>query len=128
MTTSTSRRALLGGSALGLLGAPFASLRPAFAAPRSPYSRRRFQPLLRRRFRLLDGRRSWLLTLTEISDLSSSTRGDNKNFGLTFRSRTPGPPQGTYILRRPFFTPTKLFVVPSDATRRTYQVVIFRGV
>jgi hypothetical protein len=30
------------------------------------------------------------------------------------------------VLRRPGFKPTTLFVVPSDAQRRTYQAVIFR--
>lgn len=125
--TTTSRRALLGGAVLGVLGAPFASMRTASAAPRSPYSRARFTPLLNRRFRMVDGRRSWVVTLTEVGDLTHSAPADNRNFGLTFRSRTPGPPQGSYLLRRPGFAPTTLFVVPSDPGRRTYQVIISRA-
>ena len=47
-------------------------------------------------------------------------------FSLTFRSGSAGPEQGSYVLRRPGFRPTTLFVVPSDATRRTYEAVVFR--
>jgi hypothetical protein len=126
MTTTTSRRALLGGAFLGLVSAPFASLRPAFAAPRSLYSRVRFVPLLKRRFSLQFGRQHWTVRLTRISDLSHAAKGDNRSFALTFRSETAGPPQGTYVLRRRGFTPTTLFVVP-DASHRTYQAVIFRA-
>ena len=125
--TSTSRRALLSATALGAVGAPFAAMPEAVAGPRSLYSRVRFVPQRHRRFRLVDGRRRWTVTLTKISDLSRSAKDDNKNFGLTFVSRTPGPSQGTYVLRRPGFTPTRLFMVPTDASRRTYYAIVSRA-
>jgi hypothetical protein len=125
-SSGTSRRALLGGTALGLLGAPFAGERPAFAARRSLYSRARFAPVFRRRFRMVDGRNSWVVTLVRISDLKYCAKGDNRSFALTFTSRTAGPPQGSYVLRRRGFTPTTLFVVP-DAARRTYSAIVFRA-
>jgi hypothetical protein len=129
--TGTSRRALLGGTALGLmsglLSAPLAGLRPAFAGGlgrRNLYSRARFTPFFRQRFRLVDGRSSWTVTLVRISDLRYAGKGDNRSFALTFRSRTAGPPQGTYVLRRRGFAPTTLFIVP-DAAHRSYQATVF---
>jgi hypothetical protein len=67
------------------------------------------------------------MRLTEVSDLSSTLRGDDRSFGLTLTSPVAGPPQGSYVVRRRGFRPTTLFVVPSDAGRRTYQVVVFRA-
>jgi hypothetical protein len=123
--TGASRRALLGGTALGALTAAFAGARPAFASRRSLYSRARFAPLFRQRFRLVDGRHSWTVTLVRIGNLRYARKGDNRSFSLTFRSRTAGPPQGTYVLRRRGFTPTSLFVVP-DAHHRNYEAIVFR--
>ena len=45
---------------------------------------------------------------------------------VTFRSGARGPEQGSYVLRRPGFKATTLFLVPSDRDRRTYEAVIFR--
>jgi hypothetical protein len=68
----------VGGTALGLLGAPVAGVRPAFAARRSLYSHARFTPVFRRRFRMVDGRNSWVVTLVRISDLKFCATGDNR--------------------------------------------------
>jgi hypothetical protein len=124
MTTTTTRRAVLSGAFLGLVSAPFATLRPAFAAPRSLSSRARFAAMFRQRFWLVDGNQRWRVRLIRISDLAYAHKGDNRSFALTFRSSTAGPPQGTYVVRRRGFTPTTLFVVP-DPSRRTYQAIVF---
>lgn len=125
--TTTSRRALLGGTALGLVGGPIATSGAASAAAkprrRSLYSRSRFVPLRHRAFKLSDGQRSWWVTLTRVSDLSSSLANDDRSFGLTFRSRGQGPAQGTYVLRRRGFRSTTLFVVP-DPRHRSYQAIV----
>ncbi len=124
MTTSTTRRTVLSGAFLGLVSAPFATLRPAFAAPRSLYSRARFAATFRQRFWLVDGDNRWRVRLVRISDLPYAPKGDSRSFALTFRSAAAGPPQGTYVVRRRGFTPTTLFVVP-DPRRRTYQAIVF---
>ena len=126
--TETSRRALLRAGAFGVVAAPFVSVRTAFAAATTNlYTRSRFKPLLNATFKLVDATGSWSLTLNQVSDLPSAAAGDNYRFGLTFRSTTTGPPQGTYTLRRSGFTSTTLFVVPSDTSRMTYQAVINRA-
>lgn len=126
--TETSRRALLRAGAFGVVVAPFASVRTAFAAATTNlYTRSRFTPLLNNTFQLVSATRSLSVTLSQVSDLPQAASGDNQRFGITFRSSATGPPQGTYTLRRPGFTSTTLFVVPSDASRRTYQAVINRG-
>ncbi len=126
--TGVSRRSMMRVGALGALAAPFASARAALAAPPTNlYSRTRFGRRLNQRFTLVDGRSRWGMVLTRVSDLPRAARGDARQFTLTFRSRTAGPPQGSYTFRRPGFAPTTLFVVPSDASRRTYQAVINRA-
>lgn len=120
-----SRRLLLGAGALGVLAAPFASIESAAAArAENLYGRSRFTPLVNAKFTLVDVTGSWSMTLTQVSDIPQAAVGDIQRFGLTFRASAAGPPQGTYTLRRPGFTSTLLFVVPSDATRRTYQAVV----
>lgn len=121
----TSRRVLLRTSAFGVVAAPFASVRSASAAATTDlYRRSRFAPLLNARFTLVDTTGSWSITLAQVSDIPQAAAGDARRFGLTFRAASVGPPQGTYTLGRRGFAPTTLFVVPSDASRRTYQAII----
>ena len=121
-----TRRSLLGASALGVGVALFGSPPSAIAAVSSArlYTRTRFTPHLRKSFKLTSATGSWSMRLREVTDLPGARRGAKQSFGLTFRSSVAGPPQGTYTLRRPGFTPMTLFIVPSDAGRRTYQAVV----
>lgn len=127
--TDLSRRTLLGASAAGMAVATFApASEAAVAAGRHRlYTRGRFVRLRSKTFRFTDETGSWSMKLTRVTDLSHAARGAERSFVLTFRSAVAGPPQGTYTLRRRGFSPTNLFVVPSDARRRTYQVVINGG-
>jgi len=126
--TETSRRALLRAGAFGVVVAPFASVRTAFAAATTNlYTRSRFTPLLNKAFTLTGATGSWSVTLTQVSNLPQAASGDNYRFGLTFRTSVAGPPQGTFTLKRAGFTSTTLFVVPSDAGRRTYQAIVNRA-
>jgi hypothetical protein len=125
--THISRRGLLGAGALGIALAPFASAGAASAAPANLYTRARFRLLRNRTVTIANTTTAWPVTLTQISDLPPAAKGDNYRFGLTFRSATAGPPQGTYLLRRAGFTTTSLFLVPSDASCRTYQAIINRA-
>jgi hypothetical protein len=125
--TETSRRTLLRVGAIGVVLAPFASARTAFAAvttARGLYTRSRFTQLRGASFRLVGANGSWPVTLSRVSDLPHTRRGDKLCFGLTFRTKVAGPPQGSYVLRRSRFKSTTLFVVPSDANRRIYQAVV----
>jgi len=123
----TSRRTLVRAGALGVFATPFLSAWSALAAPSTDlYARTRFARLQSGAFTLVDATGSWSLTLTQVSDLPGAAAGDERRFGLTFRSTVAGPPQGSYTLRRPGFTATPLFVVPSDAGRRTYEAVVNR--
>jgi hypothetical protein len=130
--TELSRRSLLGGAAAGVVVATV-GLAPGAAAAVSPvgrahlYTRGRFLRLHRKTFRLTDETGSWPMRLVTISDVPQRRIGAEHAFSMTFRSAAPGPPQGTYTLRRAGFSPTLLFVVPSDASRRTYQVVVNGG-
>lgn len=124
--TDMSRRAVLGASAAGAaaLAVGLSAEGAAAAEVRDLYTRRRFTRLRGRKFRLTGPAGSWTVKLTKVTDLEHAARGEQRSFALTFRRLTPGPPQGTYTLRRPGFRPTVLFVVPSDRRRRTYQVVV----
>jgi hypothetical protein len=127
--TDTSRRALLFASAWGVVAAPFVGASAALAAAttkRDLYARDRFTSLRRKAFRLEGAGRHWRVKLTDVGNLANSRRKDPHAFSLTFRSGSTGPEQGSYLLRRPGFRATTLFLVPSDAGRRTYQAVIFR--
>lgn len=90
------------------------------------YNRGRFLPLRRKRFILTNGKVSWSVRLVKVSDIAGGARRDPRRFALTFTSSRRGPTQGTFTLKRPGFTPTTLFVVPSDDANRTYQAVINR--
>jgi len=124
--TDTSRRTVLRAGAFGVLLAPLASVRTAFAAGTvNLYSRSRFRFLLKAKFALVSGTSTWAVTLVKVSDLAGAPKGDDGRYGLTFSSATPGPPQGSYSLNRNGFAATEFFVVP-DATGRTYQAIVNR--
>lgn len=124
--TDISRRRLLGAGAFGLVLGPVVSGPLAAATTRTQdlYVRSRFTPLLGKAFTLNAKTGIWRVTLTEVADLAHPASGARHCFALTFRCRGVGPTQGSYSLRRSGFTSTTLFVVPSDAARRTYQAVI----
>ena len=126
--TGISRRGVIGAGAFGVALAPLTQGTEADAATtRNLYARSRFKPLIRKKFRLTGATSSTTVRLVRITNLPSATPGDNRRFALTFRSRTAGPHQGSYTLRRKGFKATKLFVVPSDARRRTFEAVINRA-
>jgi hypothetical protein len=127
--TSTTRRALLGASALGVLLAPVLLAPEVYAAAttrRDLYTRSRFSAMRHKTFRLEGPTRRWRVRLTAVRNLPNCAKRDPHAFSLTFRAGAAGPEQGSYLLRRPGFKPTTLFVVPSDHRRRTYEAVIFR--
>jgi hypothetical protein len=125
MTPTTRRTALSAAAATAFL-APFATARAAFgaAAHRDLYTRARFRRQLRSSFLVIGRRDEWRMRLVRVRNLPEAPDGDRRRFVLTFRSRVPGPPQGSYVFQRRRFTPTTLFVVPSDRERRTYEAVI----
>lgn len=124
--TSTTRRSLLRAGAATLVLAPFATVRAAFgtAADRDLYTRARFRRQLRSSFTVVGRRQEWRMRLVRVRNLPEAPDGDRRRFALTFRSRMPGPPQGSYVFQRRGFTATTLFVVPSDRERRTYQAIV----
>jgi hypothetical protein len=137
--TEISRRLLIGAGAAGAVAGVLGPA-PAEAAvrPRVPrtkkfkkqpnlYSRARFLPHRDATFSVTGAEGSASMVLAAITDLPSTRAGADGCFALTFRSASEGPPQGTYTFRRRGFTATTMFMVPSDASRRTYQVVVFRG-
>ena len=93
---------------------------------RDLYSRKRFSALRRKSFRLDGAGRHWRVKLTDVRNLPHAPRKDQHRFSLSFRFGSAGPEQGSYVLRRPGFKATTLFLVPTDGSRRTYQAVIFR--
>jgi hypothetical protein len=125
----TTRRTLLRAGAVGLALAPVLVAPEVFAAAstrRGLYTRDRFSSLRRKTFRLEAPSRHWRVRLTTVGNLPNSGRGDQDRFSLTFRCGTAGPEQGSYVLRRAGFRPTTLFLVPTDAGRRTYEAIVFR--
>jgi hypothetical protein len=124
--TDLSRRSLLAAGAWGAALSPFLGTGIANAARPRAYSRKRFLPLRRKRFRLSGPGGAWTARLVEISDLSSVQAGADQAFGLTFRAKRRGPEQGTFTVQRRRFAPMSLFLVPTDARRRTYYAVVNR--
>jgi uncharacterized protein DUF6916 len=125
----TTRRAVLGAGVLGAALAPVLLAPDAYAAAttrRSLYARSRFSVMRRKSFRLEGAGRHWRVRLTRVGNLPNCSKKDPHAFSLTFRAAGAGPEQGSYVLRRPGFRATTLFVVPSDRTRRTYEAVVFR--
>ena len=126
--TDLSRRSLLASGALGgalstVLGAEAATA----ARPRVAYSRARFLPQRRKRFRISGPEGRWTARLLEVTDLSRAQRGDDQAFGLVFRFQRRGPEQASVTIRRRRFAPLQLFLVPTDARRRTYYAVVNRS-
>lgn len=134
-----TRRTVLGASATGLAAAAVSSgADPVLAAParRTGPLTRRFtsEHALYRRGRFLKRRGSafWVtgtgvrltMKLVKVSDISGAGRGSLRSFELTFRAARKGPAQGTYTLSRKRFAATSLFLVPTDADRRTYRAVV----
>ncbi len=134
-----TRRTVLGASATGLAASVVASAAdPVAAAPARPAGpiTRRFtsEHALYRRGRYLKRRGSafWVtgtgvrltMKLVKVSDISGASRGSLRSFELTFRASRKGPTQGTYTLSRKRFAATSLFLVPTDADRRTYRAVV----
>lgn len=127
--TSTTRRSLLRAGAVGAALAPLLLAPEVYAAAttrRDLYTRTRFVALRRKTFRLTGAGRHWRVRLTDVRNLPNCSRKDPHAFSLTFRSRVAGPEQGSYVLQRPGFRPTTLFLVPSDRARRTYEAIVFR--
>ncbi|CAI9412575.1 DUF6916 family protein [Nocardioides sp. T2.26MG-1] len=142
--TETSRRALLRAGALAAAAAPVVaplvtaapaaaasgSATPGAALPgrstsgRQLYRRSRFSPLLGAGFTVVEPARRWSMRLTDVGDLSPGQPDDDRCFTLTFTLRTPGPSQGTFLVRRTGFPATTLFLVPSDNDRRSYQAIV----
>jgi len=129
MTQTTTRRALLAVGAVGVALTPILLAPDVFAAAttrRDLYSRSRFSSLRRKTFRLEGPGRHYRVRLADVGRLAHASRRDQHRFILTFRFGAPGPEQGSYVLRRPGFKATTLFLVPTDSGRRTYQAVIYR--
>jgi len=127
--TSTTRRTLLRAAVIGTALAPVLVAPDVFAAVttrRQLYSRPRFSALRRKTFRLDGPGRRWRVRLTAVGNLPDRPRKDPHAFSLTFRFGARGPEQGSYVLRRPGFKATTLFLVPRDPGRRTYDAVVFR--
>jgi hypothetical protein len=127
--TSTTRRSLIRAAVTSVALAPVLIAPRVYAAAttsRDLYSRPRFSSLRRKTFRLDGNGRHWRVRLTAVGNLPGRPRRDPHAFSLTFRSGARGPEQGSYVLRRPGFKSTTLFLVPRDAGRRTYDAVVFR--
>jgi hypothetical protein len=128
-STSATRRTLLRSAVLATALAPLLVAPEVLAAAttrKDLYTRARFAALRRRTFRLEGPGRHWRVRLIKVANLPNCRRRDQHAFRLTFRSGRTGPEQGSYVLRRPGFKATTLFVVPSGDDRRTYEAVIFR--
>ena len=123
---ATSRRALLVASAWGVVAAPFVGAAEAATTRKNLYTRDRFASLRRKAFRLEGAGGRWRVKLTGVGNLPNCHKSDQNAFSLTFRCGRTGPEQGSYVLRRPGFKATTLFLVPSESGRRTYEAVIFR--
>jgi len=127
--TQTTRRALLRATAVGVALAPVLLAPEVYAAATTRgdlYTRSRFAAMRRKSFRLDGAGRHWRVKLTKVGNLSNCAKKDPHAFSLTFAAGAAGPEQGSYVLRRPGFKPTTLFLVPSDRGRRTYEAIVFR--
>ncbi|HWJ81688.1 MAG TPA: hypothetical protein VNS55_05580 [Nocardioides sp.] len=135
-----SRRSVLAAGATGLVaGGVLADGGAAHAAPTAApaarpfttegqlYARSRFADRLKRRFSVRGPAGSTTMVLTAVEDLPGAAPGDRHHYRLTFRCSAPGPHQGTFTLERSGFTPTSMFLVPSDEERRHYLAVVNRG-
>ncbi|WP_322938359.1 DUF6916 family protein [Nocardioides bizhenqiangii] len=129
--TDVSRRSLIGAGAAALaagalgVGPPTVAhaADPSYTSAASLYRRSRFAVLRGRGFAISAGGARFRVRLTGVADLPEEAAGSETSFRLTFTSRSPGPEQGTYALRRDGFAKTSVFLVP-DAGRRTYTAVV----
>jgi len=112
----------VGGPLVGAVGAHAAD--PTYTSAEKLYRRSRFAALRGKGFRLTGGDTQIRVRLTEVADLPDEGAGSETSFRLTFTSRSAGPPQGTYALRRDGFAKTSMFVVPNDTSRRSYTAVV----
>lgn len=113
----------VGGQVVGTPGTAHAA-DPTYTSADSLYRRSRFGALHGKYFGLSGGGTKATVRLMAVGDLAGETAGSQTNYRMTFTCTSAGPPQGTYTLRRNGFTATSLFVVPSDAQRRTYTAVV----
>ncbi len=111
----------VGGQLVGAAGAHAAD--PTYTSAEKLYRRSRFAALRGKGFAMAAGGTKIRVRLTEIADLPDEAAGSETSFRLTFTSRSAGPEQGTYTLRRDGFAKTSMFLVP-DADRRTYTAVV----
>jgi hypothetical protein len=134
--TDVSRRSVIGAGAAalaaGALGIGVPALKPVtaqavgdptYTSAEGLYRRSRYDALRGRGFRLSGGGTAIRVRLTGVADLTEEAAGSETGFRLTFTSKTAGPPQGTYTLRRDGFAKTSLFLVP-DQDRRTYTAIV----
>lgn len=137
--TDVTRRTVIGVGAAGLAvgatgvtlpsavaGAPAVAQAtdPSYTEAASLYRRPRFASRTGRYFALVGGGMRVTVRLTQVEDLAGEAAGSPTNFRLTFTTTAAGPRQGTYSLRRKNFVTTSLFVVPDDASRRSYTAII----
>lgn len=125
MTVLTRRVLLRAGAAMAAL-APLTGAFTAHAAADNPYARSRWAKVRNATLTFSGAAGAWSATLVSVGDLPQAAAGDEGRFGLTFRTAAAGPGQGTYTVQRPGFAATQLFVVPGDASRRTYEAVVNR--
>ncbi len=134
--TDVSRRSMIGAGAAAIAASAFGvggplvaaagahAADPTYTSAEKLYRRSRFAAMRGKGFRLSGGGTQIRVRLTEVADLPDETVGSETSFRLRFTSRSAGPPQGTYALRRDGFTMTSMFVVPDDSGRRSYTAVV----
>jgi hypothetical protein len=133
--TDVSRRTVIGAGAAALaagalgVGVPIAgapgahAADPTYTSATNLYRRSRFAALKGKGFALIGGGTRIRVRLKQVADLPDGPAGSETSFRLMFTSRSAGPAQGTYTLRRDGFAKTSLFLVPGE-DRRTYTAVI----
>lgn len=138
--TDLSRRTVLGAGAsavavatVGVSSVPAVAATPVsapipvtrrFTSEAWLYRRKRFLKRRRSRFWVVGPGVRQIMVLSAVRDIPSVAKGSARSFELTFKATRRGPEQGTYALKRRRFTSTSLFLVPTDATRRTYRATI----
>jgi len=106
------------------LVAPAAVAERAFTKDAKLYRRKRFKKHRKQRFTATGPGVRIKLKLVDVANIPLVTKGSNRSFELTFTTKRPGPPQGTYELKRRSFRRTSLFLVPTDASRRRYRATV----
>jgi hypothetical protein len=134
--TDVSRRTVIGAGAAALAAGALGIGVPVVAAPGSAraadptytsgtnlYRRSRFAAVKGKGFALVAGGTRIRVRLKQVADIPGGSAGSETSFRLTFTTRTDGPGQGTFMLRRDGFAKTSLFLVPGE-DRRTYTAVV----